>query len=262
MGSIEIYDRFWTDPRYLSLLALIGPQSSVYAVVSAWRLSATLPKFKGTVPAVAFKGLAYWQELVKCELAVEKPEGFYIKGSRAVLLKSSRFKRAGTKGGKISAKRPRDKNGRLMPKVSSTPAEIVSTSHQAITKPHQAFVKKHQATTKPRLDDAATKEGLEIRSCVAIYAACFKARYKCNPTITKRDTGALRRMLKSLGVNKLKTLLQVYVQMNDPWFEKKFHDIHTFEGNLSKIGVSTVTGIDPDRKADPFSFLEQDKGVF
>ena len=80
---------------------------------------------------------------------------------------------------------------------------------------------------------------------VPVYCDAFKKRYGSSPTITKRDAGQLQGLVKSLGFEKASYLIQVYLQIDDPWFKKKYHDLRTFFGNLNQISVALASGKSP-----------------
>lgn len=96
-----------------------------------------------------------------------------------------------------------------------------------------------------------------VRNVVAAYAMAYKNRYKANPTLTGKDLGVLKTLIKDLGENKMAQLVQVYVQMEDKWFITKKHDITNFQQNISKIGVSLQTGQDDARKKTTQEELEE-----
>ena len=96
-----------------------------------------------------------------------------------------------------------------------------------------------------------------VRNVVAAYAMAYKNRYKANPTLTGKDLGLLKTLIKDLGENKMAQLVQVYVQMEDKWFITKKHDITNLHQNISKIGVSLQTGQDDARKKTTQEELEE-----
>jgi len=112
--------------------------------------------------------------------------------------------------------------------------------------------------TKPSPPDPGSLVNKQTAFVIAAYCQAFKARYNARPILGGKERGVIQRMLKDLPPEKLSAMLQVYLQMHDPWFDKKKHDLATFEQNLNKIAVSLQTGKD-DRPEDPFSFLEDRK---
>lgn len=89
---------------------------------------------------------------------------------------------------------------------------------------------------------------------ITSYCDSFKRRYLANPTLDPKDVGQIQRLCRAYGADKLSTMVQVYVQMEDPWFLKKKHDLTTFAQNLNKVGLAAQTGEDSDKQS---SWLEK-----
>ncbi len=105
--------------------------------------------------------------------------------------------------------------------------------------------------------DKTTLISKDCAKAIACYVTCFKNKYKARPTILGKDRGIFLRLLKDIPINHLCDLLQVYLQMQDPWFVKTKHGLSTFEQNITKISVALQTGKDDDRKENPFSFFDE-----
>lgn len=84
---------------------------------------------------------------------------------------------------------------------------------------------------------------------IASYCDSFKRKYSANPTLDPKDIGQLQRLCKVYGADKLSAMAQVYVQMKDPFFEKRKHDLGTFVSNINKVGLATQTGEDDNASA-------------
>lgn len=85
------------------------------------------------------------------------------------------------------------------------------------------------------------------RTFVAAYVKAFQARYGAGtrPQITGKVAGQIQTLLKSVPLDRAVQLIQVYLQMDDRWFETKHHDFTSFAENLNKIGVALDTGQNP-----------------
>ena len=77
---------------------------------------------------------------------------------------------------------------------------------------------------------------------IAEYCIAWKKRYKTSPTLTGAQVGQITRLLKDMSSDKLKALLNAYLQMNDTWFIRKRHDLICFQQNLQAIAHFSDTG--------------------
>jgi len=84
--------------------------------------------------------------------------------------------------------------------------------------------------------------GKKTQEAIAAYCDAFKLRYDVNPMITRKDSGLVRNFVKDFGLEKTKSLLEAYLQMNDAWFCTKSHDIPTFATNITTISTNAKNG--------------------
>lgn len=78
---------------------------------------------------------------------------------------------------------------------------------------------------------------------IGVYVKGWQERYKtkARPEVTK-GIGVLTKMLKERSVGEVAELLQVYCQMDDPWFQTKKHDIVTFGESIGKVALAHDKG--------------------
>lgn len=253
MTCITIYERFWTDPRLARLQKRIGHHAAIGIVIQLWRDGLFNHKTGGVLAPDYFKGLDYWKDLLECEFVKERQSGFYVKGTKRAIEDFQRETTAKSRAGKKSAEARKAKYGTSVPLNAVNRTEQPSNSDRTVFE-QRSVTKRVESTPK-------VKENTEkrIAHLVATYAACFKKRYKANPAVTGKDIGILKALNKNIGTERLAGLIQVYLQMSDPWFEKKRHDIYTFNTSIQKIVVASQTGVDPDKKEDMFSFFDKYK---
>ena len=101
--------------------------------------------------------------------------------------------------------------------------------------------------TKPKATSWCAKySGRNYKSptayCIANYYDAYQSRYCANPVITNKDSNLIKSVLATSKPEDVATLLQVYLQMDDPWFATKRHDIPTFTANLNKISLALQKG--------------------
>jgi len=77
---------------------------------------------------------------------------------------------------------------------------------------------------------------------IAKYCELWKDRYKASPPIGKKEAGQIARLVKEHGLEKTNSFIEAYLQMPDPWFIKKRHDISTLVSNLNAVSQFLATG--------------------
>lgn len=91
------------------------------------------------------------------------------------------------------------------------------------------------------------KKSKDIRDFVGALISAHQLRYKSRPPI---ESGKLRGQIKNFvlgwggSIDKAIELIQVYYQMNDPWFVKRVHDFETFTNNLQKVCEAHASGME------------------
>lgn len=104
---------------------------------------------------------------------------------------------------------------------------------------------------KRRMSLIADNSKIDSGKVIASYCTAYQARYQARPEIDGKTIGLVKGLLKTHSPEKLSDLIQVYCQMNDPWFLKKCHDFSTFRENLTKVSAAMQTGKDlgaPEKK--------------
>lgn len=89
----------------------------------------------------------------------------------------------------------------------------------------------------------------DVARLIATYVESFQKRYgpKARPDVSGKVRGLMQRLLKDYPIDRACELVQVYLQMEEPWFKTKCHDFVTFTENLSKVNVAHGTGNDPSK---------------
>jgi len=287
MARINIEEEWWTDPRRLAIGSVIKNQDK--ADGQWWRLVHTAQSYwcdhkhpRSLIPKNIFTNSLFHPVFIKIGLVIEKEGGFYLSGSEKHFEWFHIAIKASSRGGKRSAEVRAEKYGTALPinatnnrSASEVPSEVKPKSHFGLepkchrseTEPSSLFpLSSSSLTTKLNTN---TKKGKKAESTIpdgmdhviSSYCNAFKSRYKVNPLMTPKDIAQVRQIIKSVGYDRAITAVQVYCQMDDPWFKKKNHDLQTLIGNMQKVLVALNTGSDPDRKDDPFSFFNKGKEI-
>jgi hypothetical protein len=170
------------------------------------------------------------------------------------------------------ASRARATNERTNERTNDTSYEVKEKVEKQVPEIQQELVPSEPPASPPTRSskkvstDLQKELGQKTALVVAAYCRAYKLVHKTNPILTKKDLGILQRLLGKpdawvIPVERLCTMVQVYCQMQDPYFVKRKHDLTTFEQNISKVHVAHETGIDGDRKEDPFSFFDEKRNA-
>jgi hypothetical protein len=83
-----------------------------------------------------------------------------------------------------------------------------------------------------------------VRDFIGIYVKSFQSRYgdHARPDLGGKVQGQIKSLLKGMPYDRACQMIQVYLQMEVPWFNTKCHDISTFIQNLNPIGIALDTG--------------------
>lgn len=130
MARINIDDSWWTDVRRSALIRLLKDEERADgAAVRLWKVGLDQAK-KGlqSIPKKVFFLLPCAQELLTCDLAEERGDEVYVKGSSDHFSWYVDGLEQRKQAGKNSAKRPRDEKGRLLkntrPSSNENPTDV------------------------------------------------------------------------------------------------------------------------------------------
>lgn len=130
MAYITFTDRWLCDPRREALAVKVGVLQADGVALRAWRLGFEYFKNdQAVVPNQVFDSLPHAKEFIDVGLAERTISGTYIRGSKDEFKWYFEMKLQASRAGKISAQRPRDAKGRLLPK---TPNEGPTGIQQAL----------------------------------------------------------------------------------------------------------------------------------
>ena len=151
--------------------------------------------------------------------------------------------------------------------ADTPPTEQYNTIHNSnrSLRGERAQKKTDQKPASPSVAIAPTSAN-QVSSLIGIYVKSWQLRYGTNarPQVGGKEQGILKRLVKDDSVQNLAILIQAYCQMSDPWFEKKVHDLATFEQNLNKVSLALDKGRNnPTERTweDIVDELERKKGV-
>lgn len=97
---------------------------------------------------------------------------------------------------------------------------------------------------------------------IQAYVDAWRVRYpgERKPDLGGKVRGRIKTFLADVSVDEAIDLIQVYLQLDDPWFKTKCHDFETFMQNVTKVSAALGAGKQNPGKKDWYElFLEQEK---
>lgn len=226
MARVNVDDASLLDPRLDMLSNIVGDRDkAIGMLVRLWRLGTKYwADRRGLIPKkiLISSGL---QPCIEAEYVSESTDGFfYCHGAKERFEWYYQVCSKNKQNGQIRHDKAQGCDGgdsvlsQSRPVPSPVPDIVLNT-------------KKNTKSSKKPSDSG----GAVVSEFISCYCESFKKRYTTNPVIDGKSTGIAKRLIKSIGLSRAKTLVQSYLTMNDQWFITKAHDLQTFEGSLNKI---------------------------
>jgi hypothetical protein len=248
-ARINVDGEFFADPRLDVLREAIGKEEAIGAVVYLWSLGQSYWKREEKIPLHVFELVRFGSELVRAGFARLDDDGVYCYGARERWHFLLAPKENGKKGGKASAESRKLKFGTAIPVNASnqTRSETEAESSEIRSKPKPSFSSSSSLSTKESPSEGAGAPAqltLEQKTGKAfgLFIELFKAKYGAAPSRGDKGIQALKRVVKSEGLDRTSQLLQVFLQMQTDWFQERAHDLVTFENNINKISIALASG--------------------
>lgn len=200
------------------------------AVLLAWKVA---QKYwcpdKKPIPPEIWESCGAGNELIEVGFAKKNGVGIYICGSEEHFSWWFKQVEAGRMGGLAKASNAKQTLADAKQNVPSSS----SSSSNSNSKERRI---RGGAVSLKRPPDSAT------RDVVKHYCEEYKTRYGGNPVVTGKTAGQIQCLLKTLSVGKVKNLISVYLQTDDPWFKKTKHRFSELVTNLEQLGASLEKG--------------------
>jgi hypothetical protein len=149
LARINIEESLFQDINFELLKEKLGRFAAAGAVVYLWRLGQKYwLKGHSPIPEKQWQMAGLPEELIECDFAFRVEGGFEVKGAEKHFEWIERFIEGNSKGGKVSAQRPRDEKGRLLPKHS----QVESKSSPSGLGPDNVFEQVEQDLSKTQVD--------------------------------------------------------------------------------------------------------------
>lgn len=243
MARINIEDCWWTDPRRERLGELVGSMMMADAIIiRAWRLAQEFwGKDRALIPKEVFGTLQEASKLIQAHLAEERDNGIYVRGSSQYLDWHFQQRESARKGGKKSAERPRDAQGRLL-KKSKQPSKRHPSESKVVQVSVSGSVSGSSSDSKSFPPEGA-KTPTKGNPVVAAYYASWQHRYPGErPVVLPQHQKFLKSLGEQEGIDRAVKYVKAFLSMPDPWFMQKRHDVETMKQNLNAISHYLATG--------------------
>lgn len=224
MARINIEECWWSDPRRMKLIELVGTFAADGIAINAWRLAQGFWAKGELVPLSIWKHLQANDKLIEANLAEVREDGVYVRGSSQYLDWVKERRRAASAGGKRSAqKRPKRKQ--------STQANAEQT--QANGKQTQASGSSSSSSSsssslgliEPKNGSPPETSGSQLnRQIWDSYSAAYFERYHQEPVRNAKVNSQINQLGQRLG-EEAPHVVAFYVAHNKTHYASRVHEL-------------------------------------
>lgn len=261
MARVNIEECWWSDPRRTALARLVGDEVMANGLaVMMWRVAQEFWAKGELVPKHIWATVQANSKLIQANLAEERKDGIYVRGSSQYLDWVVERRKAAQAGGQKSAQRPRDSKGRLVKTSKQSPSKTQVTSKRIQASGSGSFSGSDSGSSKKRIlsefyassDEAALEvvpesfpvpaNKTKTQSIIATYCELFKTKYGSTAEINGKQAGMLGALVKSRSLEKATNLLENYFSLPDAYLVQRCHPVEMIHANMNRITVFRDTG--------------------
>lgn len=251
MARINIEDSLLSDPRFKLIEKKCGDRLALGTVYYLFKLAqqywceldANGKCTKSGIPKKVYELNDFPEILIESELVFEENGFFKVHGAELSFAWLVQKKESSHKGG-VSTKikhlvGPADKSRLAGGGPAEGPLPLTLTPSLPLT----PYIKNY-SVGEGSCAPPAKKSDLKIGEFIGAYVAAFQKKFGegVRPDLSGKTQGQIKTLLKDYGLDKAVQMIQVYLQMPDPWFQKKCYDFGTFMQNLQKVSLALQTG--------------------
>lgn len=260
------------DPRFKLLGVLLGStrQDAVGRMIDvyAWCTEQNSQKISKKLLDAIGERAGFSDMLIEADLAECENEVCRIKGTEGRIEWLQQLTQQKQKAGEARAKNAkRDEKGHFIPEnrpagpaaIQRAPSENpAESSALTLTLPLSITNIKKNIRLKAPDPKNGSPAPPGIGRFIGAYASAYKQRYGARPhSLTdKAVQGQIKNFLKNRNIDYAVNLIEVYLQMDDPWFKTKCHDFATFTSNINKVGLALEGGRDPTATKSALEHLD------
>lgn len=268
MARLNIETKLWADPRFQTLMILVGDrQKAKGMVVELWTLAQEhwFPN-REVIPEQTFTTLGL-EPVIDAGLAERREGGVYARGSEEHFGWLFERQEAGRRGGiasaaskakqhSSSAKQHSSKTKQNEPSYSSS----FSFSKNKDSKTKECAdaallisdgstqVSQTQKPSAPKGSRFTPETRAKMGQFYAAYARAYKARYGSEPEHLRADKALIGKVgywLEGVSIERATNLVEVFLQIEHRPFVENFHNLWEFFRHLNRISHALSTGENP-----------------
>jgi hypothetical protein len=267
MARLNVDDSWWSDSRRSKLIELLRGNSRLAdgLALQVWKLSQNHCKGEtGHIPLSQFLCLPDFELLFECDLAVliqantkQTPSKakqtiaeakqdeqilsncqVYVRGSKQNHEWLNKRRDNGRLGGVKSAKRPRDKGGKLQANTKQTPSKTKQTQASSSSSSSFSFsLKEEERMPAPIVAGTIAWD---------LFQKCWKERYPNGTLIRNASTNSkLKQLTQRIPKELLEQLIPFYLKHNDPYYRTKMHQPGPLLVDCEKLVAEMTSGVIP-----------------
>lgn len=246
MARINIEEKWFSDPRRSALACKLGSEVKADGVmIIAIRLAQQywIPN-KELIPFKSWNGVELPEELVSVGLAEKREKGYYVSGSEEHFswwFKRNEYKKeAGKIGGRISAQRPRDNKGKLLPKQNPSKAQAESKQSQSSSS-SSSYTNNHNTISISPIGEKLSngRKYAKRDEFIKLFARIYED-YKKAPYVADDPDRKLSLVIVSIMSNQQEWehAIVEYLEMNDDYLITNGYNIRLMKMRIPKIRES------------------------
>lgn len=230
MARQNIDEKWKSDPRRKALAKRLGSER----IADGMRVEINwlVLDHKGQpVPLKEFKFVEDWQAWIECGLAETKGQLVHIAGADRYAEFFDKQKENGKRGG-----RPKE--------TQENPVEPTTNPSETQKKPEKPSISfsSSSSVSSSFSSSEVTNSSNSTNAGIAAYCERYKMRWGINPPIQGKDTGIMKRLVKSFSPDRLCLYLDAYFQMPDAGVVKAKHPLNLFELKMNEVVVFADSG--------------------
>lgn len=273
MARLNIETKLWSDPRFQTLMILVGDrQKAKGMVLELWTLAQEhwFPN-RALIPENVFSDLGL-DAVIQAGLAERREGGVYARGSEEHFCWLFDRQDAGRRGGLASAKarkqahEPRVKQSQATLKQHSSKTKQIEPSSSFSFSISKDIKTKECADRALQVSDESTQALEQLKPTTkgsrfspetrakmgqfyAAYARAYKVRYGSEPEHLRADKALIGKVgywLEGVSIERATNLVEVFLQIEHRPFTDNFHNLWEFFRHLNRISHALSTGQNPD----------------
>lgn len=244
MARINIEECWWSDPRRMKLIELIGTLGADGVAINAWRTAQEFWAKGELVPLSIWKHVQANDKLIQANLAEERDGGVYVRGSSQYLEWVAERRRAAAAGGKKSAKKRAKKPQTPQANGKQTQAkdELAKQTQPSGSSSSSGSSSDSCSGSEELHPPVAAGSTKELRDEIwKRYSNAYFSRYKTEPVRNAVVNSKIKLLAERLG-DEAKDVVEFYVTHNNAFYVRSTHQIGLCLQDAEGLRTQWATG--------------------